>query len=232
MGIVEAYKMSKRDMPKYLFQFTYRHTLYCFLALVLICVGSALFMAFFGEIPNAETIVVVCGLGSMFLVLVCFLTKAYFVYKRLALETAETFEKEFSNLSFEDAEKYLKEEKVLDDTGFLYVVEKPNQEKEAGKALFENSKLYFQALYWVGKVYLSLIVLDYEAKEAIVAYDLSPSLFCYLKEKGFTFVNQPTFLLFNRDKKRFFKILCKNSDSPYVNRIDKKAATIFKKANL
>lgn len=222
MGIIEAYKMAKRDMPKYLFRFTYRYTLYYFLSVVVVFVGAAiLIMALSEQISNVESIFVGCAMGLFVLFTVCFLVKAYLVYKRLALETAESFEKEYSDLSLENAEKQLQEEKVLDDTGFLYVVEK---EPELGKAFFENCKLYFCARYWVGKVYLSVIILNIEGSEAIVAYDLSPALFCYLKEKNFTFVNQPTFSLFDRDKKRFFRLLCKNGDNPYINRIDKKAA--------
>ena len=229
MGIIEIYKMSKRDMPPYLFRFTYRYTLYYFLLSAVALIGGAfLGMAFSEKIQNAEDLFVGGGIGLTLLFTVGFLTKAYFVNKRLALETAEQFEKEYSELSPEIAEQQLKEEKVLDDTGFLYVVEKTDSEQREGKVLFENCKLYFSARYWVGKVYLSLVVLNDEATEIIVAYDLLPSLFCYLKEKGFTFVNQPTFLMFDRDKKLFFRILCKNSDSPYVNRIDKRAAKYYK----
>ena len=37
-------------------------------------------------------------------------------------------------------------------------------------------------------------------------------------------VTDNIFLVFDRDKKRFFRLLCKNGDNPYINRIDKKAA--------
>ena len=229
MGIVEAYKMAKQDMPPYLFRFTYRYTLYYFLLSAAAMIGGTLLgMAFSKKIANAEMLFMGGGIGLALFFTAMFLTKAYFVYKRLALETADHFEKEYSSLSPENAEQQLREERILDDTGFLYVVEELDLEPGVGKVLFENCKLYFSARYWVGKVYLSLVVLNDEQTEVIVAYNLLPALFCYLKEKDFSFVNHPTFLMFDRDKKRFFRILCKNSDSPHVNRIDKRAERYYK----
>ena len=226
MGLIAAYKMAKDSMPKYMFRFTYTYTWVMFLSCALVMIGGGIGGSILSERHPEIEMFPMIGAGVISVaIIVGFLLKAHLVYKKYTVETATSFETEYANISLETAEQQLKEEKVLDDTGFLYFVRNDMQETEVGKVPFENCKLYFQAFYWVGVVHLAVHVLDYNKEKTFVAYKFSPQLFCYLKEKGFTFVNQPTFALFSRDKSKFVKLLlrCQNGDVPYINRIDEKA---------
>lgn len=226
MGLIDAYKMAKNSMPKYMFRFTYTYTWVMFLSCALVMIGGGIGCSILSERhPEIEMLPMAIAGEISVVIVACFLLKAHLVYKKYAIETATFFETEYTNISLEIAEQQLKEEKVLDDTGFLYVVRNDMQETEVGKVPFENCKLYFQAFYWVGVVHLTVHVLDYNEEKTFVAYKFSPQLFCYLREKGFTFVNQPTFSLFDRDKTKFVRLLlrCQNGDVPYINRIDREA---------
>ena len=226
MGIIEAFRMAKRDMPKYMFRFTYVYTLLYFLSAVVILIGGGIGCSILAERnPEIEMLPMIIAGVIVAIFTVEFLVKAHLVYKRFTLETAVTLQSEYGNLSLETAEAQLEKEMVLDDTGFLYAIPKGPEAIEKGKVLFENCKLYFSARYWVGKVYLSVVVLSDDGKRVIVSYRMLPALFCYLKEKNFSFVNEPTFALFAKDQKRFVKLLlrCQNGDNPLINRIDKKA---------
>ena len=232
MGVIEAFRMAKRDMPRYMFRFTYVYTLLYFLSVVLIMIGGGIGGSILSEShPNMELLPLIVAGVIVVLLTVGFLFKAHLVYKRFTLETASMLQSEYEGSSLEDAEAWLKENKILDDTGFLYAIVKGPKNIEKGRVLFEGCKLYFCARYWVGKVRLSVTVLSDDGKRAIVSYNMSPALCCYLREKNFFFVNEPTFSLFAKDKKRFVKLLlrCQNGDSPLISRIDKKADKEMKK---
>ena len=191
---------NKKNLPTYVYKLSVALVTFFVLWFTAVVAVMATIGVIYGE--SVITYAVMCGgFGLFFIVLGVFWLVDIKLHKRFIEERTAELEKEFSDMPFEEAERILKEKRIITDTGF---VAKSGDVFGEEIVSFDKARFSFNiSVISEVKYAINMYTADDMTRKA--TYDFDKAMYNYIKNIDSNLKNNEAIALLQRDKRQFSK---------------------------